>query len=87
MRITKFKNNVLTFASLILILGSCENKSSQTFDYTCKRPADIPSHFNNGEPIPWDCRWHFYYKEGQVTVIRDSLGGAIAMAIHHKKLE
>lgn len=87
MRNTQFKYNVLTLVSLILMLVSCENKSSQPYDYTCKRPADIPSHYNNGEPIPWDCRWHFYYKEGQVTVIRDSTGGAIAIAIQHKKPE
>lgn len=70
---------------LFSLMVSCENKSTQPYDYTCKRPADIPTHYSNGEPIPWDCRWHTFYKEGEVFVIRDTLGQPIAIAIHHKK--
>ena len=70
---------------LFSVMVSCENKNTQPYDYTCKRPADIPTHYRNGEPVPWDCRWHTFYKEGEVIVIRDTLGQPIAMAIHHKK--
>ena len=79
------KSIKLIAIALFFVMVSCENKNSTQFDYTCKRPADIPTHFNNGEPIPWDCRWHTYYKEGEVIVIRDSLGEPVAMAIYHKK--
>ena len=65
---------------LLFFLVSCKNKNTKLYDYTCKRPADIPTHFDNGEPIEWDCVWHFYYKEGKVIVIRNEKGEPIALA-------
>lgn len=81
---------MLNTTSILVIFISffvaCNSKPTKPYDYTCKRPADIPTHYSNGEPVPWDCRWHTYYKEGEVIVIRDSLGLPIALAIHHKKV-
>jgi hypothetical protein len=84
-KITSMLKAVFILTGFLSFLVACDSKPNKPYDYTCQRPADIPTHYSNGEPVPWDCRWHTFYKEGEVIVIRDSMGQPIALAIHHKK--
>ena len=74
------KTIFLTVLTAVLVLSSCDNKTPYVYDYTCERPSDIPAYYKSGQPIYWDCNWNAYYKEGLVTVIRDSVGDCIAIA-------
>ena len=74
------KTIFLTVLTAVLVLSSCDNKTPYVYDYTCERPSDIPAYFKDGTPVDWDCNWNAYYKEGLVTVVRDSEGDPIALA-------
>jgi hypothetical protein len=76
--------NISIFVAIFL-MSACVNHTSEPYNYECPRPADIPETYASGQPVPWDCNWNAYYKEGRVTVIRDSLGNAVALVKYKTK--
>lgn len=78
----KSLNIISLFA--ILLGPACMNTTSEPYNYECSRPADIPETYKSGNPIPWDCEWNAYYKEGLLTVVRDSSGDPIALLVTKK---
>jgi len=68
---------ILSLIILLMFVGviyEANGKPEVVYDYTCEVPDDIPSHYENGTKIYWDCGWYASYKAGRVKVFYNEDG-------------